>query len=50
MQQQAMQDPQFQQLMGSPNFQQAMQDLEVQHSPQLESCLHCWKPQLNLLQ
>ena len=49
MQQQAMQDPQFQQLMGSPNFQQAMQDLEVWHLPQLESCLHCMKPQLNML-
>ena len=32
MQQQAMQDPQFQQLMSSPNFQQAMQDLEVRSS------------------
>ena len=44
MQQQAMQDPQFQQLMSSPNFQQAMQDLEVLQSPlSFSRCaiLHC---------
>ena len=29
LQQQALQDPQFQQMMGNPQFQQAIQELEV---------------------